>query len=578
VAILSRSVGWAVKLKHLNCVRNACETIKTVFVAGFVFGAASLHAQSSNQVWFVSWNGQPTPSSDVSVQKLSTVGSGAAVAAGAASNFVSQINFPSFNSPYDIAVDPAMGKVYVLDNNLQGVTPEYIYSFNLTGTPAQIAASAQIVYTMPVPQADVNAGLYPLVSGIALDAVNHRLYFCQIDVVTSSNSFIGRLDLTSSSKSDAFSSATNNPTLQTYYTGQIPGQGPIAIDATNIYIGAINGLNGNDGIYAAPLTGSGTFSEIVTLSAGNTTFTNGFVSGVASNPQNNLIYYLTWNAGLVNHNFNTSQNAVWAYNTVSHTQTKISSGYPGYPDNIALDPANNRYYFTIGQDGTGNATPTNHQAIYTGALGSTNVPTLFYTPVLSGQDVAANAGNVAIQGVYVVDVHRSPVAGADGVCAQKNLPLNVPVADLLTNDSDPDGAALSIAAVSNTSTNGCCVSLNGGFVTYTPVTNFVGRDQFTYTLANSQGGQTQGTVMVKVLSLSPPSGNRVAIAIAPNDRFLLYAGVSGQNYVVQYANSLNGPWQDLSPIFTNGASGFIEYNDLISPPPATRFYRVRTSP
>lgn len=548
--------------------------IKIFFVAAFLMEASFLQAQTSNKVWFVTWNGQPTPSSDVSVQSIATDGSASAITAGAASGFVSQTNFSSFNSPYDIAVDPAMGKVYVLDNNAQGVTPEYIYSFNLTGTAAQIAASAQIIYTMPVPQADVNGNLYPLLSGLALDPVNHYLYFSQIDVTTSSNSYIGRLNLASS---------TNNPTLQTFYTGQIPSQGPIAIDATNIYIGAISGPNSNDGIYAAPISGGGTFSEIITNSSGDATYANGFVSGVASYSPSNLIYYLTFTAGVVNHNFDLNQNAIWAYNTVSHTTTKIGSGYQGYPNNIALDIANNRYYFTVGRDGTGNISPTNYQAIYTGTLGSTNAPTLFYTPLLTGQDIAnqSNAGKVSLQGIYIQDLpanNQPPTAGTDSVSGEKNLQLNLPVTDLLANDSDSNGYPLSITAASNVSTNGGSVSLNGSFINYLPVTNFAGRDRFTYTLANNQGGQAQGTVIVNVLALNLPSTNHASIVIAPNNRFLLFAGASGQTYIVQYASSVTGPWHDLSAVLTAGASGFVQYNDVTSFPSATRFYRIRTSP
>jgi len=553
---------------------------KALLVAAFLAGTPLLHAQSSNRVWFAVWNGQPNPSSDVAVQSISTDGDAATVVAGSASSFVAQTNFPALNSPYDVAVDAAMGKVYVLDNNIQSVTPEYIYSFDLTGTPAQIAASKQIIYTMPVSQADVNAGLYPLVSGIALDAVNHRLYFNQIDAVTSTNSFVGCLDLTSSSKSSIHSSGSGDPALQTLYVGQIPGQGAIAVDATNIYISAINGQNNDNGVFAAPASGSGAFAEIVTLSSGDTNFSNGFVSGVASDPQDHLIYYLTFNAGDVNQNYSLTQNAVWVYDTVAHTNAKIASGYQGYPANIAVDATNHRYYFTVGRDGTGNASATNYQAIYTGVLGSTNAPTLFYKPALSGQDVdhQANAGLVILQGIYIQDTttNRPPVAGADTMSAEQNQLINFPIADLLTNDSDLDGNPLSITAVSGVSTNGGTVSLNGLFIAYTPATDFVGWDQFTYTLSDGSGGQAQGTVTINVLPLNLPSANQ--IVISPSGRFLLYDGVNGQNYVIQYADSLPGPWHDLSPVLTAGISGIVGYNDLFSPVSATRFYRVHVSP
>lgn len=550
-------------------------------LAGTCLAAPLAQAQTSNVVWFTMWNGQPTPSSDVSVQNITTPGSGSAVPAGSANNFASQTNFPSFNSPYDIAVDTAMGKAYVLDNNANGTTPEYIYSFNLTGTPAQIVASGRIIYTMPVSQVDSNNNLYPLISGIALDPVNHYLYFNQIDSLTSTNSYVGRLSLTSSYLSDTFSPSTNNYlTLQTLYAGQIPGQGSIAVDSSRIYISAIS-ASGNDGVYAAPVSGSGTFSEIVTISSGNTAFPNGFVSGVASYTKSNIVYYLTSNAGYLNHNYNTSQNAIWSLNTASNLNipTLIASGYQGDPDNITVDPANNRYYFTVGRDGTGNVNPGNYQAIYTGVVGSTAAPTLFYTPVLTGQDTNANAGNVAIQGIYVVDVANNlvpPTTGTDYVTAESNLTITLPTVDLLANDSDSNDYSLSITAVSNPSTNGGSVSLNGNFVDYLPATNYVGNDQFTYTVTDTGGAQAQGTVNVNVVALTIPPSLHMSITRDPTGRFLLFNGTAGQSYMIQDGPTPSGQWSQLSPYLPAGASGIIEYNDPTIPLPATRYYRLHS--
>lgn len=369
--------------------------------------ALSLPAQSSNQVWFVLYNGQPTPSSDVAVRSVVTDDTATALATGAAAGFLSQTNFSSFSSPFNIAVDPAMGKVYVLDNNLAAPNrvPEYIYAFNLAGTPAQIAASGQVIYTMPVPTADTNAGYYPLISGLALDPANHFLYFNQFDLVTGTNSYIGRLDLASSAKSDVYSSANNDPAFHSYYATHVPGWGQIAIDATNLYLGVYNLYTGNSGVYVAPRSGDGAFSELASLAAGDTTFSNGIVCGVASDPRDHLVYYLTSNAGFPG-NLNTNQNALWVYDAAAQTNQEISSGYPAYPDNIAIDPGSSRYYFTVGQDGSGNPTPTNYQAIYTGTLGSTNAPTLLYTPALGGQDADGqiNAGRVVLQGIFVEDL------------------------------------------------------------------------------------------------------------------------------------------------------------------------------
>jgi Big-like domain-containing protein len=462
---------------------------------------------------------------------------------------------------------------------MQGAVPQYIYSFNLTGTPAQIAASEQVMYTLPVPQADLNANIYPAISGIALDPVNHYLYFNQFDSVTGTNSFVGRLALTSSSESELYSANNGNPTLQVLYAGRIPGIGPIAIDSTNLYLGAYNLLNGTNGVYAAPLSGGGSFSELVVISAGDTTFSNGIIGGVASYPKSNLVYYVTSNGGTVNHNYPLSENAIWMYNTTNHLSTLVASGYSGYPNNIALDPANLRYYFTVGADGTGNFSPTNHQAIYAGALGSPNPPTIFFTPSLSGQDVAggANAGQVSLQGIFVQDIagsYLAPTAVIQTVAAEKNTTLELPAAVLIARDIDPNGGDLGVVAVNAASTNGGSVSLSGNYVLYTPVSSFTGSDQFTYTFADSEGGQAQGTVNVNVQSFSLPPSNHLSMATAPNQYFLLYSGASNVPYVFQYANSLPGPWINLSSTLTAGSSGVVEFDDVAMPGAKIRFYRV----
>lgn len=554
---------------------------RILLLVAFLAGTPLLHAQSSNKVWFVLWNGKPTPSSDVAVQNLATAGTASII--NSANTLVSQTNFNSFNSPYDIAVDPAMGKAYVLDNNnVQGGPPELIYSFNLAGTPAQIAASSQIVWTMPVTSADINSGVYPVISGLTVDPTNHILYFNQFDSVTATNSYIGSVSLTNSLVTDVFATGANGPAVQQLYSGQIPGLGSIAVDRTNIYLGTANPFNGNDGIYVAPRSGTGSFSSIFNVSTLDTTFPNGIVSGVASYPSSNLVYYLTFDAGSVNHNYNLAQNAIYMYNTVTRIRTLIASGFYGYPNNIALDPANKRYYFTVGQDATGNISPTNYQAIYTGIIGLTNAPTQLYVPALSGLDVAGgpNAGGVSLQGIWVQDIASAnlpPVAGAVSVNVQKNLAATLPVANLVAHDLDPNGGSLSITAVNNTSTNGGSVSLNGSYVVYTPVSNFTGKDQFTYTLMDSEGGQVPGTITVNVLSLNLPSLGYLRNTTVPGGQLLLFSGISSQIYVFQYENAVTGPWIDFSPALTAPTSGFLEYDDL-APSPAMRVYRVRTGP
>jgi len=576
--------------------------------------ALSLSAQGSNLLWYTTYNGAPTPSADISVQSLLTDGSGALVVSNNNYAFISQINVPALSSPYGVAVDPAMGKVYVLDNNLAGTVPEYIYSFDASGAPARIAASKQIIYTMPVPAADVTYA--PLLTGIAVDPLRHLLYFNQFDVTTATNSYLGRIDLTSSAQSNVHSTNSSSPVIQTFHAGQIPGQGAIALDITNVYLGAVNGITGNSGLYAGARDANGVFTKLVSVAAGDTQFTNGLAGGVAADPQDHLIYYLTSNAGVLNHDFDLRQNALWAYDSSAHTTQKVGSGFTGIPDDLAADQANRRYYFTLGRDGTGNASPTNYQAVFTGSLGSTNQPTPLYSPSLNGQDVAGqpNAGNVALQGIFVVDA--AELSGVPASVAD-SAPTNALVLAPGLAVSDFSSTMLSFATVTITIgaltgdllaavTNNTAITASynaaetslilSGYDSLTNYQQVLRSVVFRSLNSNPTENNTdvQRTIVWSVsdglissipiemiLTIGPNATNqfnRISISSGTNSWMLTYSGIADQKYVVQWAARLTGPWSDLSGILTADAKGLVTFFDATPALTLARFYRVRTGP
>ncbi|VAW33363.1 T1SS secreted agglutinin (RTX), partial [hydrothermal vent metagenome] len=70
--------------------------------------------------------------------------------------------------------------------------------------------------------------------------------------------------------------------------------------------------------------------------------------------------------------------------------------------------------------------------------------------------------------------------------------------DVLANDTDPDaGDTVSISAVGATDNGGTAVS-NSGQIDYTPATNFVGTEVFTYTISDGNGGSDTATVTITV--------------------------------------------------------------------------------
>lgn len=115
-------------------------------------------------------------------------------------------------------------------------------------------------------------------------------------------------------------------------------------------------------------------------------------------------------------------------------------------------------------------------------------------------------GGVDTATVAITVFDRPPVANADAAMTRVDTPV---VIDVLANDTDPDGDALSLTAV-GTPAHGVAI-VSGGAVSYTPAAGFVGVDSFSYTITDANGTTATGTVTVTV-----EAGNRAPVA---NDDF-----------------------------------------------------------
>ncbi|MDE2337483.1 MAG: tandem-95 repeat protein [Alphaproteobacteria bacterium] len=97
-----------------------------------------------------------------------------------------------------------------------------------------------------------------------------------------------------------------------------------------------------------------------------------------------------------------------------------------------------------------------------------------------------------------------PAANPDSFTGTENHAVT---GNVLTNDTDPNGLALSVTAGTFATAHGGSVVMNAnGTFTYTPAANFTGTDSFTYTLNDSAGLTATGTATLGIAaaSLSPP--------------------------------------------------------------------------
>lgn len=90
-------------------------------------------------------------------------------------------------------------------------------------------------------------------------------------------------------------------------------------------------------------------------------------------------------------------------------------------------------------------------------------------------------------------VNRAPVAASDAALTTIG---NGVLVDVLANDSDPDGDAISLIAAQGAAHG--AVALQAGKVLYTPSSGYTGSDTFSYQIRDARGATATGTVNVTV--------------------------------------------------------------------------------
>jgi large repetitive protein len=101
--------------------------------------------------------------------------------------------------------------------------------------------------------------------------------------------------------------------------------------------------------------------------------------------------------------------------------------------------------------------------------------------------------------VAVAAVNDPPIAQDDSAIVEEDASVAI---DVLANDADPDGDALTIQSVTQPA-NGAVVR-DGTAVIYTPESDFHGVDAFTYTVSDSRGGIATASVTLAVTAVNDP--------------------------------------------------------------------------
>jgi hypothetical protein len=210
----------------------------------------------------------------------------------------------------------------------------------------------------------------------------------------------------------------------------------------------------------------------------------------------------------------------------------------------------------------------------------TNIPSATTASLVLNNIAASNAGSYALTVANPLGraisaaayINLPPVAANSTAATIQNRPISIPVEKLLLLATDPNGDPVSLSGVNSTSTNGGSVALSGGVVTYTPATDYIGADRFSYTLSDGRGGTAAANVFVSVLTGNAQSQNLLAPLYTPGGLLVRFAGIVGRTYSVQRAPAVTGPWVTIGTA-TVGPTGIASFEDS-SQLPGSAYYRT----
>ena len=193
-----------------------------------------------------------------------------------------------------------------------------------------------------------------------------------------------------------------------------------------------------------------------------------------------------------------------------------------------------------------------------------------YDDVLSGPTLVTTTSLAA-----TLTLNTAPTLAGYTIFAQRNVAADTAASAILTRASDVEGSAISLNAVSPTSTSGGTISLGAGNVHYVPPTGFVGNDTFTITLTDAMGLSGTGIVNVFVSPDGQPPVS-ASVGIQQNGTVAgLFIGIVGQAYEVQRSTDLV-TWTVLKTVLP-ASDGTIPLLDA-APPSDKAFYRIKATP
>jgi len=261
---------------------------------------------------------------------------------------------------------------------------------------------------------------------------------------------------------------------------------------------------------------------------------------------------------------------------VGASSTKNPSGYK---DTVA-------YTATLPADATGSVVfSSTDEAFSTNTLigGNANSLTLATLPRGTNQITAIYSGDAnylpSTNSLAQIVTNHPPVTGNAVYIRNAGIAsLRILISDLLTNVTDADGDAITMAGI-GTSTNSITVATAGtNYLNYYNTNNV--NDQFSYTVTDGYGGTNSGLVSIVVSNASVGQITGQLTSFTGGVANLAFHGIPNYGYIAERSTNLTD-WVDVvtNSAATNGVINVSDtFDDLGGVPPASAYYRLKWQP
>jgi VCBS repeat-containing protein len=144
--------------------------------------------------------------------------------------------------------------------------------------------------------------------------------------------------------------------------------------------------------------------------------------------------------------------------------------------------------------------------VYTARPGTSGADQFTYGWRDTGTGGAANAltSDPATVSITVTNTNHPPIAVADQIAANQDMPLQIAVATLLANDVDLDSDPLTVISLANVTGGSAAYDAAHGTILFTPAAGFSGVAGFDYTIADPSNAQATAHVEIDVAAAPKP--------------------------------------------------------------------------